>query len=146
MAVGEQLAFQMTKRRSRQGGIGSRELQDRSLSENSKILDGPLERRESSAAGLVGNRHRHIGSSRERLEERPLRCGQILEAIGKYWLDAPRVEIAPETIDGCAPENGAVLETQPIELGAICASELRQVSFERVSVQKRRIELGERAE
>ena len=49
-----------------------------------EILDRPRERRERSTPRLVRERDRDLGARRERLEQRPLGAGQVLEAVGEH--------------------------------------------------------------
>ena len=51
------------------------------------------ERCERDPTGLVRQRHLHLGAAGERLEQRPLGAGQVLEAVREHRLAVPRVEV-----------------------------------------------------
>src|SRR5258707_69622 len=61
-----------------------------------EVLGGPPKRRERGPPGLVRQRDAHLGAGGERLEERPLGAGQILEAVREDGLRLPGVEVGLE--------------------------------------------------
>ena len=111
-----------------------------------EVVGRARERGEGDASGLVGERHLHLGPSGERLEQRPLGPGQVLEAVGEDRFAVPRVEVGLEPLRGAAAQQVAVPETESVELGAIGGVELGQVAGEVVRVEHSLLELAERLE
>ena len=64
------------------------------LGERVQVVGGPRERGEGVAPGLVGQRHGHLGTRGQRLQQRPLSAGEVLEAVREDGLGAPGVEVA----------------------------------------------------
>ena len=75
-----------------------RELLDPAVGEPGEVVGGAPKRCEHLAAGLVRQRHVHVGSSRERLEQRPFGTGQILEAVRENGLAVPGSEVGLEAL------------------------------------------------
>ena len=94
----EQRALEVRERRGAILGRAGRQLLDAAGRERREIVGRARERRERGAAGLVGQRDVDLGAAGERLEQRPLRGGQILEAVGEDRLAVPGVEIAAEPL------------------------------------------------
>jgi hypothetical protein len=144
--VGEQLPLEME-----QGGrhvLAAREqrgaeLLDRTSCEPGQIVDGPLERGERNAARLVGDRDGDVGSGGKRLEQRPLRGRQILEAVGEDRLVVPGGEVGAQELGGAAAEPIAIPEPEPVELLAVGKREPSQVAAERLGLDERRLHFAE---
>ena len=114
------------------------------VGERSEVLRGAPERRERDASRLVGQRDVDLGAAGERLEQRPLRRCQVLEAVGEHGLAVPGVEIAQEPLGGATPEHVAVPEAEAVELGPVGAVEGGEVAVEIGRVEQARLELAER--
>src|SRR5205085_2369292 len=83
-----------------------------------EVLGGAAERGERDAARLVRKRDRHVRAARERLEERPLRPGQVLEAVGEDRCAAPRGQVGGESLRSAPAQDVAIPHAQAVELGA----------------------------
>ena len=123
-----------------------RKLVDPPVRERGEILHRAAKRCERSAPRFVGHRHGHLAASGERLQERPLGSGQILEAVREDGLAAPGVELAGNPVGGVPPKQVAVPEVEPIELGAIRGVEPGELAFEIVRIEQARLELAHRRE
>ena len=84
------------------------ELLDPAVGEPCEVLGGPLQRGEHHPAGLVRQRDLDVGPAGERLEQRPLGSGQILEPVGEDRLALPGVEVGGKPFGRVAPEQVAV--------------------------------------
>ena len=93
-----------------------RQLLDPAAGERGEIGGRARQRGEGGAARLVGKRDADVGAAGERLEQRPLGGGQVLEAVGEDGLAAPGVEVAAETLAGAPAKQIAVPEPEPVEL------------------------------
>ena len=100
-----------------------------------EILGRALERRERRAPRLVRQRDLDLGAPRERLEQRPLGGGQVLEAVREDGLAVPGVELGPDPLGRAAPQQVAVPEADAVELAAV-----RGVEFGDVAVEVARVE------
>ena len=89
-----------------------RQLLDAPVGERREIVGGALEGREGDPARLVGQRDLHLGSTGERLEQRPLRPSQVLEAVGEDGLAVPRVEVRLQPLGGTTALEVAVPEAE----------------------------------
>ena len=69
--------------------------------------------------GSYGSETCDVGAPGERLEQRPLGAGQILEPVGEHRLAVPRVEVGLEPLGGAAAQEVAIPEPEPVELGAV---------------------------
>ncbi len=122
----------------------SRQLLDITVGEPGEVGHGALERGEGRTARLVGEGDVDLGSTCERLEQPPLRPGQVLEAVGEDRLALPRAEIAREPLDRAAAKQAAVPEPDPVELLPVGGVERRHVAVERLGVEQARVELRKR--
>ncbi len=141
--VAEQRALEMRERGMRELGPARRQLVDVTRRETREIVGGAAKRRERGTARLVRQRHADLGARRERLEQRPLGAGQILEAVREDRLAVPRVEIRLEALGGAAAHQVAIPERQPVELRAVRAVELGEVAVELLRVEQPRLELAD---
>ena len=73
-----------------------------------------VRRSDANAArpGLVRQRDRHLRAPRERLEQPPLRAGQVLESVGEDRSAVPRVELRSKPLDRTAPKQVAIPEAE----------------------------------
>ena len=108
--VGEELSLDVLQRRRDGAHRRATQLLDRSLGETREVLDRPFERCEGSTTRLVRDRHGDVGTSREGLEQGPLRCREILEAVGEDRCAVPGAEVAGEEGRCAAPEPLSVPE------------------------------------
>ena len=104
------------------------------------------QRGERGPARLVGKRDADLGAAGERLEQRPLGGGQVLEAVGEHGLAVPGVEIGAEPLAGAPAQQVAIPEPDAVELGAVGGEERGQVAVEIGRVEEPALELGERRE
>jgi hypothetical protein len=111
------------------GAVGWRKLLDVPLRQAGEVLRSRPQRLEGGAAGLVGQRDRHVRSSGESLDERPFGPGQVLEPVGEDRLAVPRVEVAAEPFDRERPQQIAVDQPEPLELLAVGGVEAAEVAF-----------------
>ena len=109
-----------------------------------QVVGDAAQRGEGGPRGLVGQRHGHVGAPRERLEQPPLRAGEILESVRKDGGPAPRVEGARDALDRAPLGGRAVADTEPVELGAVGTVERSQVAAHIVGVDERGLELHDR--
>ena len=142
--VGEQRAFEVRKRGRRDGRVVRSQLFDRLGREPGEILGRPPECAERGPSRLVRERDGDIGAGGERLEESPLRAGQILEAVRENRLAAPRVEIRAEALDGVIAKQAVVPPFEPVELSAVAGVESPQLAVDRVGAEEPVLELAER--
>ena len=140
----EQRPLEMRERRRGVLGGARWELGRSAVGERREILRRTPERGEGDAARLVGQRDVDLGTAGERLEQRPLRRRQVLEAVGEHGLAVPRVEIALEPLGGATPEHVAVPEAEAVELGAVGAVERGEIAAEIGRVEQARLQLAER--
>ena len=106
-------------RRGRTRPRGRAAPRSRAAGERREILLRAPERREGGAAGLVGERDRHLRARGERLEQPPLGAGQVLEAVGEHRPPVPGVELRAQALDRAPAEQVAVPEPEPVELGPV---------------------------
>ena len=142
--VREQRALEMGERRGSERGVARRQLLDPSRSESGEILGRSAQRGERRPGRLVGERDRYLRARSKRLEERPLRAGEILEAVGEDRLAVPRVEVGLQALDRVAAEQAAVPPLEPVELGAVAGVEPAELTLDRLRSEQPRLELLER--
>ena len=94
--------------------------------------------------GSYGKRDGDVRAAGERFEERPLRAGQVLEAVGEDGPVRPGVELAGDEVGGVSPAQVPVPEPELLELGAIRRVEKREVAAQLVGLDEPRLELRER--
>ena len=82
----------------------------------------------------------------ERLEQRPLRPGQVLEAVGEDGLVVPRREVRLQPLGRAAAQQVAIPEPEPVELGAVRGVERSELALDLVGVEQARLELADRAQ
>ena len=80
----------------------------------------------------------------ERLEQRPLGAGQVLEAVREDRLAVPGVEVGLQALGRAAAQQVAIPEAEPVELGAVRGVERGEVALELVRVEQPGLELAER--
>ena len=140
----EEGALEVREGRMRVLGRPGRQLLDATVRERRQVVGRALERREGDAARLVGQRHVHLGAARERLEQRPLGAGEVLEAVGEDGLAVPRIEIGLEPLRSPAAQQVAIPEPEPVELRPVGGVQLREVAGELSGIDHPLLELTER--
>ena len=139
----EQTSLQVRERR--RAYLGSRrQLFDSRPRELGQVGRRSLQRCEGGAARLVRKRDRHLGPACERLQQRPLCAGQVLEAIGEDGPAVPGAELSANPLRGRPALKVAVPEPQPVELGAVLAVEPGEITLELGRVDEPRLELAQR--
>ena len=133
----------MRERGRRRRPHGPQKLLDGPEREAGEILDRPFERRECGSPRLVGDGHGDVGPRRQRLEERPLRARQILEAVGEDRRARPRLQVVLQSFDRAPPQAVAISEPEPRELRAIRVKEPAEVSVEPIHVHQAGLELAD---
>ena len=144
--LGEERALEMCERRLRDIGEGRRQLLDATVGQAAQIVHRPAERRERRAVRLVGHRHGHLAAAGECLQERPLRAGQVLEAVREDRLAAPGLELSGDTFRRMPAQKIAVPHAEPVELPSICGIQRRELALEVVRVEQAGLELTHRRE
>ena len=142
--VREERPLEMRERRRRHRLVARRQLLDGARGETGEILGRPPQRREDRPSRLVGKRDGDLGPRGQRLEQRPLRTGQILEAVGEDRLAAPGVEIGPEALDGVTAQQAAIPALEPVELVAVAGVENAELASHGVRREEPLVELVER--
>src|SRR5581483_8058846 len=80
-----------------------RQLLDARPGELREVADRPRERRERDPSRLVRDGHRDLGARSQRLEQRPLRGRQVLEAVREHRAaGGPRVQVGAQALHGAA--------------------------------------------
>ena len=97
----------------------------------------------NAGARLIRQRHLDLRATGKRLEQRPLRPGQVLEPVGEDGGALPGVELGGKALGGAAPQKVAVPVPQPVELVAVRAIERRQIPAEILRIDEARPELAE---
>ena len=82
----------------------------------------------------------------ERLEQRPLGAGQVLEAVGEDRRAVPGVEVASEALDGFPPDAVPIAQAEARQLVAVRVDELRELAVEPTRIDERGLELADRLE
>ena len=100
--------LEMRERRRRDRSVARRQLLDGAGGQAGEILGRPPERGEDRPSRLVRQRDRDLGPRGQRLEQRPLRAGEVLEAVGEDRLAVPGVEVGPQALDGVTAQQAAV--------------------------------------
>ena len=140
-ARAEERAFQVAKHR-RTRFAARRELLDPSLGQAREVLGRPRQRGEGVPPGLVRQRDGHLGACGERLEQRPLGPGQILEAVREHGSRLPRRQVAGGALGGVAALELPVPDPEPVELRTVGGVERRQLAVELAGLEQRGLELG----
>ena len=128
------------------GAGGGRQLLDPPVGEAREVLGRPAQRGKGHAARLVRQRDAHLRATGERLEERPLGAGQVLEAVREDRPPAPRGEVGREPLGGTAAQHVAVPRGETVELAPVPRVQLPEVALAIVRLDERRLELAERGE
>ena len=141
--VAEQRTLEVRDRRVRRLAGARRQLLDAPGRKAREIVGGAAQRRERGTARLVRQRHAHLGAGRERLQQRPLGAGQILEAVGEDRLPVPGLEIGLEPLGGAAAQQIPVPEPEPVELRPVGAVQLREIAAEALRIEHSRLQLAD---
>ena len=142
--VREEPPFEMRERRGRHRLVARRQLLDRAGSQTGEILGRPPQCREDRPSRLVGKRDGDLGPSGQRLEQGPLRTGEVLEAVREDRLAVPGVELGPETLDGVTAQQAAIPAPEPVELVSVPRVEGPELALHRVRREEPLVELLER--
>src|SRR5205814_4864190 len=111
------------------------------LGQRREIFGCGPEGRERNAPRLVRKRDVNVRAAGERLEERPLRGGQVLESVGEDGLTVPGVEIALQAIGCAAASRVPIRESGTLELASVCAVELCEPAAELLGIDEPGFEL-----
>src|SRR5581483_6441284 len=144
--VVEEPALEMCERRVRSLAPSRRQLLDARSRKPLEVLGGAPERRERGPAWLVRKRDRDLGPPGERLEQRPLGAGQVLEAVREDGLAVPRVELGAQPLDRAAPDTVAVPQAEAVELGSVRGVEDGEVPLQLTGSEQAGLNLAERLE
>ena len=142
--IGEERALEVRERRPAHVAVARRQFLDPVAGETLEIFCGAPQRRERRPGGLVRERDAHLRAGGERLEQRPLRARQVLEAVGEDGLTMPRLELGLQPLCGVAAQQVAIPEAEPLELRAVGAVQRRELALQLVRVEQSRLELAER--
>ena len=105
-----------------------------------------FERGEGRSRGFVRDRDGYVRARGERLDQRPLRSGQILEPVGEDGLPPPGSEIALDPLGRAAAHAVPIPETQPVELAAVSAGQSAELASYGFRIEKRGFELPHRGQ
>ena len=144
--VGEEMPLQVRERRMSVLRGSGRKLLDLSTGERGEVLLRASQRCEGSATGLVRQRNRHLCAARQRLEQPPLRAGQILEPVREDRSAVPRIELRAKPLDRTAPKQIAVPEAEAIELRSIGGVQQPEISVQLFRLEEAGLELRERGQ
>ena len=95
-------------------------------------------------AGSYGSETVTSDPAGERLEQAPLRRGQVLEPVGVDRPAVPGLELAGDAVGRVPPAQVGVPEVEAVELGAVRTVELGEVAVEIVRVEQAGLQLGDR--
>ena len=140
----EETAFEMGERGVRDLGVAGAELSEGAVCEARQQCRGLAQPFESRPPRLVRERHGHLGAPGERPDQRPLRLGEILEAVREDRSPVPRVELVCEAVGCGRPKLVAVPEAQPLELLAVRGVEARERAFEFLGLDEAGLDLTDR--
>jgi len=90
------------------GATSATKLLDVAGGQAGEILGRPPERGEYRPSRLVRQRDCDLGPRGQRLEQRPLRAGEVLEPVGEDRLAVPRFEVGPQSLDGVTAQQATV--------------------------------------
>ena len=88
-----------------------RQLLDRTCGKGCQVGHSALERGEGRSRRLVRDRDGYVRPRGERLDQRPLHSGQVLEPVGEDGLPPPGSEIALDSFCRAAAKTVPVPET-----------------------------------
>ncbi len=106
---------------------------------------GAGERGEGRPSRLVGQRDVHLSPCGERLDQPPLRSGQILEAVGEDRGPAPRAQLRSQPLDGGTAHDAAIVRPEPSQLRAVGQRQSGQIGAEIGGLEQPRLDLRQRA-
>jgi hypothetical protein len=135
----------MRQRRRRDVAVAWRQLLDGAGGEACEILGRPPQRGEDRPSRFVRERDRYLGAGGQRLEQRPLGPGEVLEAVGEDRLPVPRGEIRSQTLDGVLAQQAAIPPREPLELVVVAGIERTELALDRLRGEQPLVELAERA-
>ncbi len=94
---------------------------------------------------LIGERDAHVGTPGERLEQRPLGAGQVLESVRIDRLVVPGGEVRLQPLGRATAQEIAIPEVEPVELGAVGRVQGRELAVHVLRIEQSRLELADRA-
>ncbi len=144
--VTEEPAFDVRQRGRHRSAGRRRKLGHRAASEAGQVAHRVLERGERNASGLVRDRHGDVRPCRKRLDQRPLGCGEILEAVSEYRRTIPGVEFALYPLGGATAEAVSIPQPERAQLRSIGAREAPEIAFDSRGIDKSRFQLSECSE
>ena len=139
--VDEEVPLEVRELRGRNLRVARRELFDPTRCQRAQVLGRARQRLEWSAIRLVRERDHDLGAAGERFEQRPLRTGQVLEAVGKHGPVRPGPEFARDEVGRVAPAQVSVPEPELLELGAVRRVEEREIAAQLVGLDEPRLKL-----
>ena len=127
-------------------GVRRRELLHSLAGEAREVGGRAAERGERGPARLVGERDVDLSAAGERLQQLPLRAGQILEAIGEHRPAFPGFELTLDARDRVGALAVPIPELQPVELAPVGGVEHGEVVADLARLDEARLELRDRTE
>ncbi len=94
--------------------------------------------------GSYGSETVTSAAARERFEQRPLRAGEIFEAVREHRLAVPGIELRLEALRGAAAQKVPIPAAEPVELGAVRGVERREIAVQLLGVEQPGLELAQR--
>ena len=143
--LGEEMALEVREGSRGDLVVAGRQLFDAACGERRQVVRRPAKRVECGTIRLVGERDRDLRAPGERLEQRPLGAGQVLEAVRKNRPALPGLELRGHALGCVAALQVAVPELEAIELGAVGPVQAGEVAFQVGRLDQAGLELAERA-
>ena len=134
--VTEEPAFEMHECNRYGSTLHGRQLRHRPSRQTSQVADRALERGEGHTSGLVRDRHGDVRPRGEGLDQRPLRCRQVLEAIREDRRAIPGVEIALDPFGRATPEAVSIPDAERAQLRAIRTREVAEIAADGVEIDQ----------
>ncbi len=141
--VREEGALQVGEVRRQELLCTRRQLHDCVARDRREVGNGSPQRGVHRAPRFVRDRDLHLGAGRQRLEQAPLGSGEILEPVREHRRVVPRPEVAGQELGGVTTGELTVPEAEPVQLCAVGAVEVGEMSFELRRVEQGRFEVGE---
>ena len=141
----EERALEMRERRRGDRAVARRQLLDRAAPRGAARSSAVRwSERNAARPGSYGSETVTSVRAASASMQRPLRAGQILEAVREDRRAGPRVEVGAEPVDGGAPAHAAVRAAERLQLGAVRRPERAELAADRVRLEQPRLELVER--
>ena len=143
--LGEEVALEVRERSRGDLVVARRQLFDAACGERRQVVRRAAKRVERGTVRLVRERDRDLRAPGERLEQRPLGAGQVLEAVREDRPPLPGFELRGHALGCVTALQVAVPELEAIELGAIGRVQAGEVAFQVGRLDEAGLELAERA-